>query len=35
MMAMRVLSEDEYNQFKQKLTLLADSPNREEETGKY
>ena len=34
MMAMRVLSESEYSEFKKKLTDLSDSPNREELTGK-
>lgn len=34
MMAMRVLSESEYTEFKKKLTDLSDSPNREELTGK-
>jgi len=34
MMAMRVLSESEYAEFKKKLTDLSDSPNREELTGK-
>jgi hypothetical protein len=33
MMAVRVLSAAEYNLFKTTLTSLADSPNREAETG--
>lgn len=33
-MAMRILSETEYMEFKKKLTDFSDSPNREELTSK-